>query len=239
MVWQINFTHKKNFMRTTAIITFLYFLLCGYATESNQHGKYQVNMKDVSSGRTKLKTYELFASSQRDTSAYSFLLIENKMFTFLRIALSSDTKDFLQEQYSEREYKIVPYKDMMNELSECIGYLSKEQDIRKIKYLTFHLSDMGDIAVKATKNYNKSHPYRKKYKSEDIIKAVGETSLVNDLNSIFNKYGIEIGKIECEEYIVFLVKRHFFLKNVQMEYETDIPKRIIDLPISVELKKIE
>ena len=61
------------------------------------------------------------------------------------------------------------------------------------------------LLLKPQKNYNNSHPHRKKYESEEIIKAVSETSLTNDLNSIFNKYGIEIGQIECEEYIVFLV----------------------------------
>lgn len=33
-------------MKTIAIITFLYFLLCGYATENNQYDKNQVNMKN-------------------------------------------------------------------------------------------------------------------------------------------------------------------------------------------------
>lgn len=232
---------KKNILFMNVLIPFIIslFLLCSFKVNNAMPNMYDIHFKCVSDDAKELKTYELFASSQRDTSAYSFLLIENKMFTFLRICLSTDTKDFLHDPYSERGYKIVPYKDMMNELSECISYLSTRHDITKIKYLTFHLFDMGDIAVEATKNYNNSHPHRKKYESEEIIKAVSETSLTNDLNSIFNKYGIEIGQIECEEYIVFLVKRDLFLKKARIEHETDIPPKIIDLPISVELKKIE
>lgn len=45
-------------MKTTAIITFLYFLLFGYATKSNQHGINQVNMKKLSPGRR----YEIFTT---------------------------------------------------------------------------------------------------------------------------------------------------------------------------------
>lgn len=155
---------KKNILFMNVLIPFIIslFLLCSFKVNNAMPNMYDIHFKCVSDDAKKLKTYELFASSQRDTSAYSFLLIENKMFTFLRICLSTDTKDFLHDPYSERGYKIVPYKDMMNELSECISYLSTRHDITKIKFLTFHLFDMGDIAVEATKNYNNSHPHRKK-----------------------------------------------------------------------------
>ena len=47
-------------MKTIAIITFLYFLLCGYATENNQYDKNQVNMKKLSPGRR----YEIFTTEK-------------------------------------------------------------------------------------------------------------------------------------------------------------------------------
>lgn len=221
-------------MKITAIITFLYFLLCGYATESNQHGINQVNMKKVFSGRS-----ELFTSCQNDTSANSFTLFDGRSQMWLNINSSSDSKQYLDADDCGKEgrFKLTTYPQFLNELSDCLKFLSRQRDLSKLLFIDVFLSTLGDIAVDVTNNYDRMYPNNDNYNEEDVIASVYKTSLVEDINNILSPHGLEVSELGSSDYHVLLLKKEILKKYSIVEDSTHIPTGTIDAVITISLKR--
>lgn len=222
-------------MKTIAIITFLYFLLCGYATENNQHGINQVNMKKLSPGRR----YEIFTTCQKDTSANSFTLFDGRSQMWLNINSFSDSKQYLDVDDCSKEgrFKLTTYTQFLNEFSDCLKFLSQQRDLSKLLFIDVSLSTLGDIAIDVTNNYDRMYPNNDNYNEEDVIASVYKTSLVEDINNILSPHGLEVSELGSSDYHVLLLKKEILKKSSIVEDSTHIPLRTIDAVITISLKR--
>ena len=224
----------------TLLFSILCFALIGCYKKEHKAEMAHANFKyipDVIDKRKYSGEYELFVSSERDSSTCSFILRENREYMFIQYCTFPHTR-YSQYDPISGGLKIVSYNEMLTELDECLRILSEKRDIKKLVSFTFGLSGLGDVAVSATNNYNRCHPNDDNYNSDDVLKAVSETSLINDFNEILCKYGVEVYKLECPEYIVFLVKKERFLMLSTLDKKSHVPERVIDMPIEITLREL-
>lgn len=132
---------------------------------------------------------------------------------------------------------LVTYEGLLDDFSCLLEYLNKKKKLSDLTYIALHTSDMGDKSVEATNLYNMKFKGDVEYKPENIIWAVKQTSIVDDFNSVLGKYGMEIYELDFSDYVVFLVKKKYFIRTLRLKDYAHVPKEIIDFPIRMKIRK--
>lgn len=183
------------------------------------------------------KEYQMFCVCGKDTSANCFDITDYKRGLCVQIFCNSWNNRLYS--YIESNYTKTTYKKMLVEFSDCVEYVAHKGNIMSLKYIDFHLSSFGDIAVAATNYFNEADPDGNDYgrSGDNVLRAVQKTTLVDDFNKILSKYGLEVDRVESPECKVFVVERKVFLDITLVEDKKNIPKGIIDIPVELVLKK--
>ena len=231
----------------------LFLLCCSVVAQRTQQNNVLRNDATVCSEYlpsidTVYEEKEFFVVTKQDTSAYSCLFTKSEKHLRLKLVLSLEWKlyDFFNHQNNEpndttafrgilnipkHSLKIPSYKDLLNEIRLCLNAADKDYDISTLHSFKCQLSDLGDIAVSTTNNLNTKPTLENGlYEYSSILDALKMTSFENDMNKIFEEYGIKVKSIWCQE-VQESFPKETFLKSQNLSKNITVPDSIVDVQV--------
>ena len=188
---------------------------------------------------------EFFYSNGKDTSAISFIYdsVRGKGIT-IDVLCSVSEKEFEWKEESDTNalannscishrsdrFKIPSYKQLMFELGLSLGEAAKYYSIENVETIYARLADFDDVAIKVSSELSGK---RGCYTHSDIDRCIQKSSLVKDLNVIFNRYGLATVRVRSGEEI-YIIPAETYKANKKTK-ENSIPDSIIDVSFVVRL----
>ena len=202
-------------------------------------------LKKVKSGDTWEGNGVHFYCNGKDTSAISFIYdsVRGKGIT-IDVLCSVSEKEFEWKEESDTNalannscishrsdrFKIPSYKQLMFELGLSLGEAAKYYSIENVETIYARLADFDDVAIKVSSELSGN---RGCYTHSDLDRCIQKSSLVKDLNVLFNRYGLATVRVRSGEEI-YIIPAETYKANKKTK-ENSIPDSIIDVSFVVRL----
>ncbi len=168
-----------------------------------------------------------FTITEKDTSKYMCIFSESKLGGKVSMDLNIP---FYKNNMT--------YNERLNELRKILPEAAKDFNFDSLQYLDAgRLIESGDLAIDVMKQYKQKFNMTNRFESYSAVELfLKESKFGLDLDSLFKPYSISVSKVFIEK--LFFTTKHDLIRASKLETDTtEIPNRILDCLISVELEK--
>lgn len=198
---------------------------------------------DTTIGRRTI-TNEIAGAAYRKRAIEYFVIAnsDTSIFTCISFEASEGNRISIDMRFPRgvrREDDDVTYRRRMAELSKILEEVGKDFNLDSLRGIFLgRLVANGDLAVVVTKELFLKFGADYSIKNyQEVRQFLKDSKLATDLNNIFKKHALQVKRISVEK-VFFTSKRDLFWSSAVATDTTEIPNRILDCMIWVEMEKI-
>ncbi len=201
----------------------------------------KVNSRNFSEVGRKEIHDEIAGSNYRKRAIGYFTITETDTSKYMCIFSESKVGGEVSMDLNIPHYKNnMTYKDRLNELKKILPEAKKDFNFDSLNYLLAgRLIESGDLAIDVMRQYEQKFNMTNRFESYSAVESfLKESKLGLDLDSLFKPHSIKVRKVYIEK--LFFTTRQDLIRASKLETDTtEIPNRILDCLIIVELEKIK
>lgn len=180
--------------------------------------------------------YEVVIAHGRDTSCYCFNLTHDGQGKYIETRIFRRAENYYKRRIP---YTVPTYKQLISQIGECLHTLGKTNNLCTVNGITLETKYLGDAAVDMTNIYDTHFTDSSEAKNENILWSLKQAGLLNDMNRVLKRYGLECDSLFCRDPFVTRIDKAAFMETSSLSHKGEVPQRgVFSMSIGIAFKKL-